>query len=142
MNTAANIIKIPCPTERRIKQLNAISDRVLNGGQTAEQLAADCRVLLTSDMIAHQRIGKFMKAYRLPLLTGEVQTTRRLNDEEMASIGLTSRKQMVRPDIYADFTEAVADSADELRKLFFPGCLVVLAGLAIGYAAQWMWGAL
>lgn len=71
---------------------------------------------------------------------------RRLNDDEMAAIGMAPRKQMVRPDIYADFTEAAADSAADLRKLFFPGCLVVLAGLAIGTAIgeaiQWAWRAL
>lgn len=133
---AQNIIKFPCPTERRIKELNTIRDRVLNGGQTAEQLAADCKVLLASDLIAHQRVARFMMAYRLPVLTGEAGPTRRLTGAELVAGGAH-----VRLDPYADFTEAAADSAADLRKLFAPCALAILAAVAIGVACEWMWGA-
>lgn len=67
---------------------------------------------------------------------------RRLTDEQMAAIGLPPYRVMKRPIDVPDFTEAATESAYDLRILLFLLPIVTLAGLAIGYAAQWMWGAL
>lgn len=67
---------------------------------------------------------------------------RRLTDEQMAAIGMPTRKQMVRPDAFPDFERAAADSAADLRKMFAPFALAILAAVAIGVACELYWRAL
>jgi len=135
---APHIIKIPCATEGFYLARTTLR----NPDATAEQITAACDVLAASNDWFDIRMVRNARNVLWSVPGSETgDNFRRLNGDEMASIGMPSRRVMVRPDLYADFTEAATDSADELRKLFFPGCLVVMAGLAIGYLLQVMWGA-
>lgn len=111
MNTAANIIKIPCEVEGFYLARNVLRDPAA----TAEQISAACDVLAASTDFFDQRMVRNAR---------NVQRT------------------MARFADGPDFTKAATVTSRDVRTLLFLVPIVTLVGLAIGYAAQRMWGAL
>ena len=134
-----NIIRIPCEVEGFYTARNVLRDP----NATREQITAACDVLAASNDWFDIRMVRNARNVLWSVPGSETgDNFRRLTDEQMAAIGMPVRKQMVRPDLYADFTEAAADSAADLRKLFAPFARAILAGLAIGVAFELYWRAL
>ncbi len=137
--TAPNIIKIPCVTEAFC--LARVTLR--NPDATAEQITAACDVLAASNDWFDIRMVRNARNVLWSVPGSETgDNFRRLTDEQMAAIGMPPYRVKKRPIDVPDFTEAATQSAYDLRILLFLLPIVTLAGLTIGYAAQWMWRAL
>ncbi len=136
---ASNIIKIPCEVEGFYTARNVLRDP----NATREQITAACDVLAASNDWFDIRMVSNARNVLWSVPGSETgDNFRRLTDEQMAAIGMPPYRVKKRPIDVPDFTEAATQSAYDLRILLFLLPIVTLAGLTIGYAAQWMWRAL
>ena len=130
----ANVIRIPCETESAYMARTILRNP---GAYTKDQVLAAIEVLAESnEWFDIRQVSEARNLlWAVPgseILTGD--NFRRLTDEELYAAGIATCL-FTRPDDVPDF------ATYDLRVVLIGAAVAVWAGVAIGYAAQWLWGA-